>query len=229
MEISNWNPKDPVDEYVDQTTKNLIDNELLHPISWLISACTLRPDLASQLFHIPEEEIVEWTYVVDYDEALCDHLEDITDFEELLSLADDCGCADATLENVGFEDERFLVTEWFDSLTENKRDDVLAEFRYDIVRFSNSKSLCEAMDVETHHFAREVLEYWVVSHWLYTELRLAGYKVFELGSLCIWGRTTYGQAVIMDGVIQQIVWHAYESNIADVQAGVDAAWKEATC
>lgn len=50
----------------------------------------------------------------------------------------------------------------------------------------------------------EVYEHWIVSSWLAGKLREQGESVGELFGLTIWGRTTTGQAISMDSVIQQI-------------------------
>ncbi len=50
----------------------------------------------------------------------------------------------------------------------------------------------------------EVLEWWLVSKWLGRELRQAGMVVLENDYGFWWGRTCTGQALIMDGVLQQV-------------------------
>lgn len=61
-----------------------------------------------------------------------------------------------------------------------------------------------------HHDAiepidREVFEHWVVSEWLADKLIERGEKVDkDFACLCIWARTTTGQAIYCDGVIEDI-------------------------
>lgn len=50
----------------------------------------------------------------------------------------------------------------------------------------------------------EVYEHWIVSSWFAGKLKEQGESVGELFGLTIWGRTTTGQAISMDSVIQQI-------------------------
>ena len=81
------------------------------------------------------------------------------------------------------------------------------------------KRLVEAMDDETvdglddwreaarecaSENPREVFEHWIVSSWFAGKLKEQGESVGELFGLTIWGRTTTGQAIAMDSVIQQI-------------------------
>ena len=64
------------------------------------------------------------------------------------------------------------------------------------------EELCRQFDIEPH--IREAYEHWIVSDFLADELRERGEAVGELFNLTIWGRTTTGQAILLDGVIGQI-------------------------
>lgn len=61
------------------------------------------------------------------------------------------------------------------------------------------------LDPETH----EVYEHWLVSSWLARKLEAEGEVVGEFAGLTIWGRTTTGQAICMDGVIETITAETY--------------------
>ena len=50
----------------------------------------------------------------------------------------------------------------------------------------------------------EALEHWVVSDWLAHQLELRGEMIGEVFGLRIWGRTTSGQAILIDSVIEDI-------------------------
>lgn len=65
------------------------------------------------------------------------------------------------------------------------------------------QSLCEELGLEPCE--NEVFEYWAVSAWLGEKLKEQGELVDDdfLG-LCVWGRTTTGQSICMDGVIEAI-------------------------
>ena len=59
-------------------------------------------------------------------------------------------------------------------------------------------------DEEMPH-VREVFSYYIVSDWLATELSDRGEPIeMDFYGSTIWGRTTYGQAISMDWVIQDI-------------------------
>lgn len=51
---------------------------------------------------------------------------------------------------------------------------------------------------------QEIFEWWAVSKRLFERLRDNGEPVLEYGILYIWGRTTTGQAISLDYVIQTI-------------------------
>lgn len=54
-------------------------------------------------------------------------------------------------------------------------------------------------------YAREVYEHWAVTGWLAKQLIAHGEKVDEdFAGLCMWARTTTGQAIHADGVIERI-------------------------
>ena len=60
---------------------------------------------------------------------------------------------------------------------------------------------CDEGEVEE---LREPLEYWSVSNWLADKLRNEDEVVIDYCGLNIWCRTTSGQAIYMDYVINQI-------------------------
>ena len=50
----------------------------------------------------------------------------------------------------------------------------------------------------------EALEHWLISEWLAKRLLEEGEMVIEFLGLTIWGRTTSGQAIYIDSVIEDI-------------------------
>ena len=51
---------------------------------------------------------------------------------------------------------------------------------------------------------QEVYEWWAVSRYLYGQLKEQNCVVCDCGSCYVWGRTTTGQAILLDGVISRI-------------------------
>lgn len=66
------------------------------------------------------------------------------------------------------------------------------------------QELCELEEIEPYQ--REVFEHWIVSDWLAEKLAAKGEKVdTDFAGLTVWARTTTGQGIASDSVIQDIV------------------------
>lgn len=75
-------------------------------------------------------------------------------------------------------------------------------------QYRSAQDACEANHIEPHQ--REVFEHWIVSDWLADHLEAHGEKVDkDFAGLTIWARTTTGQAVYADHVIEQIAAETY--------------------
>jgi hypothetical protein len=66
------------------------------------------------------------------------------------------------------------------------------------------RDLCEEFRIDADDYAREIFEHWAVSSWLAERLREQGEKVGTLDNFTVWCRTTTGQAISVDGVIETI-------------------------
>lgn len=67
----------------------------------------------------------------------------------------------------------------------------------------NAQEACELDDIEPYR--REVFEHWIVSDWLADKLEAKGEKVDrDFAGMIVWARTTTGQAIAADPVIQKI-------------------------
>lgn len=67
----------------------------------------------------------------------------------------------------------------------------------------SAQAACEISDADP--VDREVFEHWIVTDWLADKLEAKGEKVDrDFAGLTIWARTTTGQMVAMDAVIQEI-------------------------
>ena len=65
------------------------------------------------------------------------------------------------------------------------------------------EDLCCKEGIEPH--PREVYEHWAVSQWLGEKLAAHGERVdFDFAGLVVWARTTSGQGIAQDDVIQRI-------------------------
>ena len=64
------------------------------------------------------------------------------------------------------------------------------------------KEVCDehSLDVDT----LEVYEHWIVSDWLGRKLKARGEIIQDFAGFTLWGRCTTGQAIYLDGVIEEI-------------------------
>ena len=71
-------------------------------------------------------------------------------------------------------------------------------------QYEFATDVCEEEGFDAYE--REIFEHWSVSTWLAEKLAAKGERVdMDFAGLCVWGRTTTGQGVDMDSVIQDIV------------------------
>lgn len=71
------------------------------------------------------------------------------------------------------------------------------------------ENLCDEQGIEPYD--REVYEHWAVSDWFGRKLQEAGEKVdFDFANMTVWARTTTGQAIYCDGVVERIVRDLYK-------------------
>jgi hypothetical protein len=73
--------------------------------------------------------------------------------------------------------------------------------------------LCDEQGIEPYEW--EIFEHWSVSQWLADKLIEQGERVdTDFAGMCVWGRTTTGQAISMDSVIRRIVEKLYAAEAA---------------
>lgn len=130
------------------------------------------------------------------------------------TLAQACDFDDSKLDDLCYQAFMLTthVTEYEEAAQEagwNYSDDHGAFFHDDGRSFIAShddadwQQLCDEYDIEP--YGREVYEHWIVSDWLADKLIEKGEKVDkDFAGLIIWARTTTGQAIYCDGVIEQI-------------------------
>lgn len=71
------------------------------------------------------------------------------------------------------------------------------------VQAADWQELCEWHGIEPYD--REVFEHWAVTDWFADKLIEEGEKVDkDFAGLCVWARTTTGQAIYADGVVERI-------------------------
>lgn len=73
----------------------------------------------------------------------------------------------------------------------------------DVLEYDDTATRDDAIEQIRDEF--EPLEFWAVSQWLADKLRAEGETVAEFGLTNVWARTTSGQAIAIDYVIEKIV------------------------
>jgi hypothetical protein len=84
----------------------------------------------------------------------------------------------------------------------------------EVETFSSPQDACEHRHVDPYQ--RDVFEHWIVSDWLADKLAEKGEKVDkDFAGLTVWARTTTGQGIASDWVIEQIVADLNKSESTD--------------
>lgn len=79
--------------------------------------------------------------------------------------------------------------------------------------YETAADVCDMAPAEPHE--HEVFEHWAVSQWLGDMLQAKGERVDDdFAGLVVWARTTTGQAISMDAVIQEITRELHLGNAA---------------
>lgn len=108
----------------------------------------------------------------------------------------------------GTQEEKDEFLKEFDRLEEESQELLDAEeiseatHEANITQIQKAKEDFEEATEESE--PAEIFEWWAVSSFLFEQLRDNGYCVVDAGSCHIWGRTTTGQAILLDGVITRI-------------------------
>lgn len=84
---------------------------------------------------------------------------------------------------------------------------------------SDWQKLCYLEGIDADEYAREIYEHWIVSDWLARRLEAHGERVsYDFAGLTVWGRTTTGQAIACDHVIEEIARECARE-LAELKAG----------
>jgi hypothetical protein len=106
----------------------------------------------------------------------------------------------------GTEEDKETFLEEFDRLEEESQELLDKEEISEATHERNLELIAEAKDEfnELEQEPQEVFEWWAVSGYLYDKLKELGHVVVDTGSCKVWGRTTTGQAILLDYVITRI-------------------------
>lgn len=102
----------------------------------------------------------------------------------------------------GTENEKDAELERLSSLYDMVEDNIEGEEAQEAAKTKIDEEMQEIRDLESE--PQEIYEWWAVSSYLYDKLKEQGEPVVDAGSCYVWGRTTTGQAILLDGVISRI-------------------------
>lgn len=165
-------------ETVDECARRIVGEDVLVCLSSLIYELNSNYDVISTLDI--EDEMMELNSRDDYEEPVEDHLNAL-ERDELVQLLEEAGFQCYDHESISQ-----LAAAYLEHL---KTEDELRSY---------------AEDNRVDPFIIEAYEHWAVTSYLARKLRDQGETVVELFNLQIWARTTTGQMICMDGVMQRI-------------------------
>lgn len=91
-----------------------------------------------------------------------------------------------------------------------------AETNGECSNHDTAQEACEANDIDPYQ--REVFEHWIVTEWLAEKLEAQGEKVDkDFDGLCIWARTTTGQMIAADAVLERVAKQAEADYLAAIR------------
>lgn len=115
------------------------------------------------------------------------------------------------VENLYTYPEYYGTHVTFEGGTEEERDEAIERLReehdqYVLLKGQDNEEMLEDINAleELETEPQEIFEWWIVTGFLFEKLRDQGEPVIEWQNLHIWGRTTTGQAILLDGVISRI-------------------------
>lgn len=162
----------------------MVRREVIYCLSGLVNTLAKGyGEAKGELGELCEEAFELCTPIDDWCEAAVDHARNDATLEELvefLSTARECQL-DAT-EIAALTKEQAVEA--------IEQDEDLA------------REYCEENRLDPYQ--REIYEHWAVSNWLARKLKERGEKVGWLDNFEVWARCTTGQAIGMDGVIENI-------------------------
>lgn len=83
-------------------------------------------------------------------------------------------------------------------------DDTITHPDHPDATFTDAEQACQLSGVDEPYY-HEVYEHWIVSDWLADKLEARGEKVDrDFAGMTVWARTTTGQAIACDSVIESI-------------------------
>lgn len=190
-----------------------ISHNVIYCVSGLMYSIAQNLEQSSEIFDFDYDEAIGWYQQDDWEEPVEGFICNDADLDQLEWIANEFGDWDDVLNAVGYET-------YCDMQNEMDQDPVdFAEWLghqgpvcEDALRKAVSELITEPGHYQTvsqeyglDPYIHEVYEHWLVDSYFAEQLRAAGEVVFEFQNMTIWGRTTTGQSISIDGVIRRMV------------------------
>ncbi|QDP64861.1 MAG: hypothetical protein Unbinned5081contig1001_18 [Prokaryotic dsDNA virus sp.] len=161
------------------TPEDLVRREVIYCVSHLVSELVSTGGaMSGGNYDLHDQALELYTTVPDYEEALVQNGWQLTpNAEGWIKVDGD------------------IPANWMDLVRDGLLENYAAE----------AKTACDLYDIDANEYGREIFEHWIVSNWLADRLAAKGERIDkDFAGLTIWGRTTTGQGIASDYVIEQI-------------------------
>lgn len=208
------------------TIEDMVQREVIHCVSGLYSDLQVLAHNASRetldATNLDADELDKLDQRPDYEAAGDEHIDQM-DRGELIEALDDAGVEDerhptdkaiaaheawvAGVRAGDINPAEDGIDDWcqdnLDQWPGISADDLRARLKAHLGEYDEGyKDFCEEHNLDYDYI--EVYEHWIVTNWLAGKLAGKGEITGDICGLTVWGRTTTGQAISMDWVIQEI-------------------------
>ena len=163
-----------VDSGFQQEVGRFVRNEVYYNVSSLVAEMSLNIEY--------QDELIELMISRDYENAVIDYFSAASSGEKI-----------ALLQESGIDAPEIQAGSLVDAVNALLQDDETTDF----------EEIANSFQIEPYD--NEIFEHWIVSDFLAKRLEAYGELVnYDFYGLTIWGRSTTGQSISMDSVIQKI-------------------------
>lgn len=194
-----------------------VERNVLYCLSSLMYDIGQHMEESSKIFDADYDEMIGWFCQDDWEEPVSEFIGE-ADLDQLETIAETVGYWSDVVGNyptaIEHEDENgfYWVAdgERFDDEDDANQDVLMRNIesiRKDVLALITNSDEYQEIGQDNNLDPRtiEVYEHWLVDRYFGARLKDCGEVVFEFENMTIWGRTTTGQAISMDYVIEHMV------------------------
>lgn len=199
-------------------SRKLVEREVIHSANYLMQGILHLSQVVGsadwrEAFSEDQDETRLLFERYAYEEAARQFVMVDADLDDLEAVADEYGDWQDVLATAGLPEGIDDVDEYVEAHPEAEQ--TLRGVVWALLEDAHDdacKEVCgeHSLDVEP----QEVYEHYVVSDWLGRKLKARGEVVQDFAGFTLWGRCTTGQAILLDGVIEEITAELWPSEWA---------------